>query len=64
MDMRFRLESTFTVSERLSVVTRFDALDNKKYGYNDDDTLGGACPSRNSNIDFDRAYMVRRYRFW
>ncbi|MBI9077487.1 MAG: hypothetical protein JEZ02_18925 [Desulfatibacillum sp.] len=58
MDMRFRMESKFTVSERLSVVTRFDALDNKKYGMDDNDTTGGACPSRNNNIDFDRAYMV------
>ena len=63
LDMRFRMQSQFTVSERLSVVTRFDALDNKKYGYNDDDTKGGACPSRNSNIDFDRAYMVIKADF-
>ena len=68
MDMRFRMESTFTVSDRLSVVTRFDALDNKKYGYDDNDYNGntewdGAANvttdcDRNSNIDFDRAYMV------
>ncbi|SHK26984.1 hypothetical protein SAMN02745216_03181 [Desulfatibacillum alkenivorans DSM 16219] len=51
MDMRFRMESTFTVSDRLSVVTRFDALDNKRYG--DPDTVGTT-----DNIDFDRAYMV------
>ncbi|WP_028315242.1 hypothetical protein [Desulfatibacillum aliphaticivorans] len=51
MDMRFRMESTFTVSDRLAVVTRFDALDNKRYG--DPDTVGTT-----DNIDWDRAYMV------
>ncbi|MBI9077502.1 MAG: hypothetical protein JEZ02_19000 [Desulfatibacillum sp.] len=59
MDMRFRMESTFTVSERLAVVTRFDALDNKKYGESNDDWTGtGLNCQDNNNIDFDRAYMV------
>ncbi|SHK26942.1 hypothetical protein SAMN02745216_03180 [Desulfatibacillum alkenivorans DSM 16219] len=56
MDMRFRMESTFTVSDRLAVVTRFDALDNKRYG--DPDTVGTSA-----NIDWDRAYMVVKTDF-
>ena len=73
LDMRFRMQSKFTVSDRLSVVTRFDALDGKKYGQDDNDYKGckewnGAknvkveC-GRNSNIDFDRAYMVIKADF-
>lgn len=59
MDMRFRMESTFTVSDALQVVTRFDALDNKKWGDADTDwSATGACMDSNNNIDFDRAYMV------
>lgn len=59
MDMRFRLQTTFTAADNLQVVTRFDALDDKKWGDSDNDTSeGGACPIENDNIDFDRAYMV------
>lgn len=52
MDMRFRLETVFKVSDNLSVTTRFDALDGKVWGDADDaNTAAG-------NIDFDRAYMT------
>jgi hypothetical protein len=32
MDMRFRLRTDFIVSDHLTVSTRFDALDNKRFG--------------------------------
>jgi hypothetical protein len=32
MDMRFRLQTVFKVNENISVTTRFDALDNTKFG--------------------------------
>ena len=50
MDMRFRLQTVFKVTDILSVTTRFDAID-KVWG--DDDTA-----SVTENIDFDRAYMT------
>lgn len=52
MDMRFRLRTDFIVSDNLTVSTRFDALDNKRYG---DADLGGRD---RDNIDFDRAWMT------
>lgn len=51
-DMRFRLQTDFMVSDHLMVTTRFDALDNKRFGTRD---LGGRD---RDNIDFDRAYMT------
>ncbi|WP_028315240.1 hypothetical protein [Desulfatibacillum aliphaticivorans] len=56
LDMRFRMQSKFTVSDRLAVVTRFDALDGKKYG--EGDTVG-----TKRNIDWDRAYMIIKADF-
>jgi len=50
MNMRFRLQTVFKVSDILSVTTRFDALDNEVWG----DTPRGT----NADIDFDRAYMT------
>ncbi len=50
MDMRFRLQTVFKVSDILSVTTRFDALDDKVWGDTDDTAA--------ANIDFDRAYMT------
>jgi hypothetical protein len=49
MDMRFRLQTVFKASDILSVTTRFDALDDKRWGE-------GAGTV--DNIDFDRAYMT------
>ncbi|MBW1741448.1 MAG: hypothetical protein JRJ42_10010 [Deltaproteobacteria bacterium] len=54
MDMRFRLQTVFKVSDNLSVTTRFDALDNKQWGTGD--TVGTA-----SNIDWDRAYLTAKF---
>jgi hypothetical protein len=51
LDMRFRLRTDFIVSDHLTVTTRFDALDNKRFGNPDRDT------SDSDNIDFDRAFM-------
>lgn len=53
-DMRFRLQTDFMVSDHLMVTTRFDALDNKRFGTPD---LGGRD---RDNIDFDRAFMTIR----
>jgi hypothetical protein len=50
-DMRFRMSTVFEVSERLSVHTRFDALD-KVWGVTD----LPAAPS-DDNIDIDRIWM-------
>jgi len=52
MNMRFRLQTVFKVSDILSVTTRFDALDREWGSANDD--MG----TMTENIDFDRAYMT------
>jgi hypothetical protein len=52
MDMRLRVRTDFIISDRLSLTTRFDALDNKRWG--DTDNPPGAG---NDNIDWDRAFM-------
>jgi hypothetical protein len=49
MNMSFRLQTVFKVNDILSVTTRFDALDDKRWGEG-----GGTV----DNIDFDRAYMT------
>jgi hypothetical protein len=61
MNMRFRLQTVFKVSDILSVTTRLDALDNKVWG--DTDNASGANKILNdsddyTDIDFDRAYMT------
>ncbi len=67
MDMRFRLQTVFKVSDILSVTARFDALDNKVWGDSDDtisftgDTWDGkkiTLTGVKKDIDFDRAYMT------
>lgn len=52
MDMRFRLQTVFKVSDILSVTTRMDAFDNKVWGDADDTSTGSG------NIDLDRVYMT------
>jgi hypothetical protein len=52
MDMRFRLRTDFIVSDHLTVSTRFDALDNKRFGNADLSSRDG------DNIDWDRAWMT------
>lgn len=54
LNMRFRLQTDFMVSDHLTVTTRFDALDNKLFGASDSNTARGDA----DNIDFDRAYMT------
>lgn len=51
MNMSFRLQTVFKVSDILSVTTRFDALDNEMWG-DDVQTTG------DDDLDFDRAYMT------
>jgi hypothetical protein len=51
MTMRLRVQTDFYVSDNLNLTTRFDALDNKRWGQSDD------VPN-NDNIDWDRAYMT------
>jgi hypothetical protein len=53
MDMRFRLRTDFMVSDHLTVTTRFDALDNKKFGRADHNS-----GDDHDNIDWDRAWMT------
>jgi hypothetical protein len=48
MDMRFRLQTVFKVNDILSVTTRFDAMDDRKW-----EGKGGT-----GGVDFDRAYMT------
>ncbi len=50
-DMRFRMSTVFEVSERLSIHTRFDALD-KIWGVTDLPAAGS-----DDNIDIDRIWM-------
>ena len=54
MDMRFRLQTVFKVSDVLSVTTRFDALDGYIWGGGNTANTGGDA----NNINFDRAYMT------
>jgi hypothetical protein len=67
MDMRFRLQSIFKVNENISVTTRFDALDNKKWGdkwpgyksaYALQSGIEDKNPDNQANVDFDRAYAT------
>lgn len=51
MDMRLRVQTDFLISDNLSLTTRFDALDNKRWGASDSEGTG-------NNIDWDRAYMT------
>ncbi|RZB34442.1 MAG: hypothetical protein SRB1_00210 [Desulfobacteraceae bacterium Eth-SRB1] len=57
MDMRFRLQTVFKVTDNLSVTTRFDALE-KVWGDGDLPAAPG-----DDNIDFDRAYMTIKTDF-
>ncbi len=50
MDMRFRLQTTFVINDSMSVVTRFDALDQRRFGTSDAD-------NKYQTLDFDRAWM-------
>lgn len=52
LDMRFRLETTFQITDRLSLVTRFDALDDKKWGRDSKNTGDDG-----HNIDWQRTFM-------
>lgn len=60
MDMRFRLKTKIKVNDRLSVITRFDALDNKSWGNTDNpqDNAG------DDNIDWDRAYIKAKFDYF
>jgi hypothetical protein len=54
MDMRFRLQTIFKVNENISVTTRFDALDNKKFGdkfpgYTGSDAIWTGSPTTGSS---------------
>jgi hypothetical protein len=53
MDMRFRLQTVFKVSDILSVTARFDALEDHVWGKADDRVAGSV-----NNVNFDRAYMT------
>lgn len=56
MNMRFRLQTVFKVSDILSVTTRFDALETT---FGDiENTVGALADNSQENIDFDRAYMT------
>lgn len=55
MNMRFRLQTDFLISDHLTLTTRFDALDNKLFGSGNRDSDTGRD---GDNIDFDRAYMT------
>ncbi|MBW2570364.1 MAG: porin, partial [Deltaproteobacteria bacterium] len=66
MDMRFRLKTVFKVTDNLSVTTRFDALDNKRWGDSDnavgnDDILN--TDDDYNDLDFDRVYMTIKTDF-
>ena len=52
-DQRFRLKTTFKVSDNLTVVTRMDALDGKKWGKNIDKDNNW-----DANVSLDAAYMI------
>jgi len=60
-DQRFRLQTTFTVHDRLSLVTRFDALDNDRFGENGSARI---FSSGNNSFNFDRAYMRIKFPYF
>ncbi|MDI6796074.1 MAG: hypothetical protein QMD09_03980 [Desulfatibacillaceae bacterium] len=50
MEHRFRLQTTFTVTDNLSITTRFDAMD--------EETWGRADVTAPARLTFDRVYMT------
>jgi len=56
-DTRARIKTTFKVNDNVSFITRFDALDNRKFGSQNTDT---ARPDYQNyqNFDFDIAYAI------
>lgn len=56
-DTRARIKTTFKVNDNVSFITRFDALDNRKFGSQNTDT---ARPDYQDyqNFDFDIAYAI------
>lgn len=66
IDQRFRLETKFKVSDQIIITTRFDALDNYRFGdaplYNHstgNTTLGGGTISgKEYPLDFDRLFLT------
>ncbi|MBF0199847.1 MAG: hypothetical protein HQK66_00760 [Desulfamplus sp.] len=60
--MRLRVQTTFKISDNLSLITRFDALEkvlssNDSSFDTDDDGSGWDSDVDDDNIDFDRAYL-------
>ena len=73
MYMKFRLKSVFKISDNISVTTRFDALDNMRWGTDDTNTAASTTyqssttatsytttttVKEKSNIDWDEAYAT------
>jgi hypothetical protein len=56
LDHRFRLGMDFTISDRLSVHTRFDALDGQQWGQ-----IGNEGNAGVDDINFDRAYLEAKF---
>ena len=52
MTMRMRVRTDFYISDNLNITTRFDALDNIRWGSDEPQDDGG------ENIDWDRAFMT------
>ena len=59
---RFRLKSTFEITERISVTGQFDALD-KYWGKPDDMNPDGTNVETDDNIDWDTAYATIKTDF-
>ncbi len=59
---RFRLKSTFEITERISVTAQFDALD-KYWGKSDDVNPDGSFVEPDDNIDWDTAYATIKTDF-
>jgi len=56
-DTRARIKTTFKVNDNISFITRFDALDNRKFGSQNTNTLLDSYQDY-QNFDFDIAYAI------
>jgi len=56
-DTRARIKTTFKVNDNISFVTRFDALDNRKLGSQNENTLSPDYQNY-KELDFDIAYAI------
>lgn len=61
LDHRLRIGMDFKVHDRLTVFTRFDALDGQTWGDADDSTIGVTDDDNFESVNWDRAYLEAKF---